>query len=154
MRWSRYINSDALQPFQTRVPETPSVTCHLACFYFLSILVALLNQDFFVCGPGQIHLLRVPQGNPSPLQFLVLRWGSLPYHVSVSLAILSVVYLLVCRSRSVSPQSFCRRNCSVSRSRYSMFVGKVSSGSSHISVLDQDSILSFPCRNRSSYFWT
>ena len=75
----------------------------------LYILVALLSQGFYFLWP------RVDESAPgtsllsSPLQFAASGVGTW-ITMSVSLAVLRVVYLLLYRSCSVSPQFF-KRSC-------------------------------------------
>lgn len=82
----------------------------------------------------QTNLLLVPQSHPSTLQLATSGGSSLH---SISPAVLSVVYLLLYRSWSVSPQ-FCRRNCFVNRCRVGVSMAEVSLGSSYSAILDQN----------------
>lgn len=90
------------------------------------------------CAPGgrQNCLHVIPQYHCTTAVSSVGSRCSLHYRVSVSLAVLYVVYLLLCTRDSVSPQFF-RRNCSRTRYRLGVPVEEWSSGSSYVTVLDR-----------------
>jgi len=81
----------------------------------------------------QICLHVVLQYYLTPLQFAVLGVGVL--FITVSLPVLYVVCLLLCRSCSVSPQFFWRKG-SRNRYRFGVSVEELSSGSSYDTILD------------------
>ena len=68
---------------------------------------------------------------------------SLHYHVFISLAILHLISLWLCRSCSVSHQFFFRRNCSLDRYRCGMSMEEVSSEPSYVSILGQNHLQLF-----------
>lgn len=66
--------------------------------------------------------------------------GYLYYCVSASLAVLSVgSHLVVCRTCSLRPQFFFRRNCSINRGRFGISMEEVSSRFFLNVILDQNS---------------
>lgn len=79
----------------------------------------------------------VPQYYTSQCSSQCKYWDSLPYCVFISLAIFYVFSLLfLCRSCSGTFQLFLRRNCPKNRCIFGEIVG---SGSSHLTILDQNS---------------
>ena len=90
----------------------PSPACALTVFLKINNKNILkIKLQLFCCVPEHTDLFTIPQYYPSQLQFTVMEVWIPFYYVSVSLAVFSVAYSLLCRSCSDSLHF--SRNCSI-----------------------------------------
>lgn len=92
------------------------------------------NLFFYSTCSLNFYLFTVPQGrrvcvqplsdNPPYCRLPHQEWGSHSYHVSVLPFFMWSLYYLLCKSCSISPQLFCRRNCSTGRYRFHVSLGR------------------------------
>lgn len=127
-RWRESVNHGTHQPFLLRGSPSNSSFPSPPPFGRVLGLVSIYSshsfkpQPFFFLCPRVDNLFIVPQCYLSPLQLTA--WESqVPFiTMSPSFLLFSMwsLYLLLCRSYSISPQFFLRRNCFINKCRLSM----------------------------------